>query len=104
MSQPSYRTILRYYWTQMRKLRWYFAMVFGGYAIGNILVGLVMPLWYRHIIDVLSIAQDPMLAWPILVRYLFYIGATIIAFNIALRFGDFAITRFESRTMKDLMD
>ncbi|OGN28818.1 MAG: hypothetical protein A3A33_03510 [Candidatus Yanofskybacteria bacterium RIFCSPLOWO2_01_FULL_49_25] len=104
MAQPSYRTIVRYYWMQMRKHRGYFAMVFVMYAIGVVFAGLITPLLYRHIIDVLAASPDPLQAWPTLVRLLIYVGATMIIYNAAYRLGDFAIVRFESKTMKDLMD
>ena len=104
MLQPSYKTILRYYWMQMRKHRGYFAMVFSMYAIGVVFAGLITPLWYRRIIDVLAASQDPLQTWPELVKLLTYIGITMIVYNTSYRLGDFAISRFESKTMKDLMD
>lgn len=102
--QVSYRTILRYYWTQMRKHRGYFALVFILYAIGVVFAGLITPLWYRRIIDVLAASHDPLQTWPVLVKLLTYIGITMVVYNTAYRLGDFAISRFESKTMKDLMD
>ena len=88
----------------MRKHRGYFAMVFSMYAIGVVFAGLITPLWYRRIIDVLAASQDPLQTWPELVKLLTYIGITMIVYNTSYRLGDFAISRFESKTMKDLMD
>lgn len=88
----------------MRKHRGLFALVFSMYAIGVVFAGLITPLWYRRIIDVLAASHDPLQTWPTLVKLLAYIGITMVVYNTAYRLGDFAISRFESKTMKDLMD
>ena len=104
MAQPSYRTILKYYWSQARKHRGYFALVFVGYGLGVIVADIINPLWYREIIDVVSSESGRASAWPRLITLLFYVGATMIVYNILYRIGDLAISRFQSKTMKDLAD
>ena len=102
--QPSYRTILKYYWSQARKHKGYFALVFIGYGVGIIFGSIIGPLLYRQVIDVVTIAENPQSAWPELVQLLILIGLNSIFFRTFFRFADVAASRFEARTMKDLMD
>lgn len=104
MAQPSYRTILRYYWMQARKHhRWMF-FVLVMYAIGVIFADILNPILYRNIIDLVSGATDRAATWPSILMYLGLLAGSMIIFQTAYRLGDFAIVRFEYKVMKDLVD
>ena len=104
MSRPSYRTILKYYWSQARKHQVLFIFSFIGYGIGVIFGNIAGPLLYRRIIDVVANHQNPQIAWPILVNLLILVAINSLIFRVSYRLGDVAISRFESKTMKNLVD
>ena len=102
MQPVSYRTILRYYWMQIRKHRGLFYLVFIMYAVGIVGDSVLLPLLIRRIIDIVTAAIDPPQAWPTLVRLIFLLGGLMIVSNIGFRVGDFAVSKFQSLTMRDL--
>ena len=90
---------------QASKHRTFGVLSLVGYAIGRIAADIINPLWYREIFDVITVnSVDPVAAWPIISRLFFVIVATVIIYNIAYRLGDVAIARFQSDTLKDLMN
>lgn len=104
MPSPSYRTILRYYWMQMRNHRGYFYLVFFAYAVGVVGDSVLLPLIIQRIIDIVSKTSDYSAAWTALLHLLTQLAVLMITYNIAFRVGDFATSRFQYRTMKDLVD
>ena len=104
MSQPSYRTILKYYWMQVRKHRGLFFGIFIFYGVGAALGDIINPIWYRHLIDVVSSSTDRTADWPKLIHLVLLIGGTMVIFNVAFRMGDYLINVFQSKTMKNLAD
>ena len=89
---------------QIRKNRGLFFGVFIAYGIGILLADMALPLWYRHIIDLVSSTTDRISIWPSLLHYLLFVAITMVAYNIFFRIGDYALSLFQARTMKNLAD
>ena len=79
-------------------------LVFFGYGFGILVADIINPLWYRRIVDVVSSATDRADAWNTILTLFGYVGITMVVYNILFRVGDYAISRFESVTMKNLSD
>ena len=102
MSQVSYKTILKYYWIQIRKHRGLFYAVFFLYGIGVTGDSVLLPLILRKIIDTVTTTAHPLEAWPGLMQLLMLLAALMVIYNIGFRTGDFTLTRFQSLTMRNL--
>lgn len=96
------RLILSYFLPQINKYRTFY-ICFVGYGIAYILGGIIKPLFYRDIIDVISSVEKDKAAVAENVIYLVkIIAVTILAQNIIHRLTDYAMTYSQSNIMKDL--
>lgn len=100
----NFRRIFHYIWPQMREHKLAFFLIFIGYATGVILNDIVMPLYFRDIIDLLSSggAKDVVFGQALHTAYI--IIGIIILYNIGFRSGDYANAYFQSNVMKKLYD
>lgn len=81
-----------------------FALVFIGYGGGITFGSILGPLLYRRVIDTVASAQYPEMVWDLLLRLLLLITINSLIQRISFRVGDVAVTKFQSKTMKLLMD
>ncbi len=89
---------------QVRKHRGLFYFVFLAYGIGTTGDSVFLPLIIRKIIDVVTTTAYPLEAWPMLMQLLVLLAVLMIIYNVGFRTGDFALTKFQSITMKNLAD
>lgn len=104
MQSVSYRTILRYYWMQIRKNRWLFVLPFIVYGIGTTLEDVIRPIVIRRIIDVISNSPQLSSSGSELVFLMIVMGVLMVLWKTLFRIGDFSVSNFQSRTMKNLSD
>lgn len=96
--------IFSYFWIAVRNYKWLFVGTFVFYGVGRILSGVLVPVYYQRIIDVISQTSDRMLASEALFQTFFMLIGVILVYNILYRVGDFVMTYFQIRTLKDLSD
>jgi len=79
--------------------------VFVFYGFGVIGSGIIAPLLYKSIIDIISAADGitASIERGVMLNVMF-IAITAIFYNIFYRIGDWAIANFETDVMKKLMD
>lgn len=98
----SARTIFKHYWTGARKHRWLAVVSFLAFGLAIGLSDILLPLLYRDIIDVVTSAPSPRLAAGEAFAVVWKIAGVIAVFNVLFRAADFAMIRFEARSMRDL--
>ena len=81
-----------------------FFLTFFGYGLGVFLDAAIKPYIYKKIVDVVTVVGATSVAWDQIVHYLLLLTGVIVAYIIAFRTGDFSVSYFESKVMKELYD
>lgn len=97
----SFWRIWRHFWLQARNYKVLFFGVFVGYGLGYIGASIVLPLYYKGVIDAIADSSSAEAAEPLMLAVL-GIGITAVVYNIFFRASDFAITRFTNDVYRDL--
>lgn len=95
------RVILSYFSPHIKEYRTFY-VVFIGYGIAFILGGIIKPLFYRDIIDVINSAENREAAAENVIYLVKVIAAILLAQNIIHRLTDYAMVFSQSNIMKDL--
>ncbi len=98
----SFKNIFSHYWQGAKDHKVLCILSFFVYGVAIVLSSIVLPLFYRDIIDVVTSVDSPDQAKDSLFAIIKLIAGTIIIANILFRIGDFVLIRFQSRTMRDL--
>lgn len=96
--------ILSYFWIVVQKYLWPFLGIFIFFGIARVLSTIVLPLYYKKLIDVISLSSDPTSVAPIVLTLFGFIAALLITYNLFYRVGDYIITYFQTAVMRDLSD
>ncbi|MDR3519296.1 MAG: ABC transporter ATP-binding protein [Candidatus Pacebacteria bacterium] len=100
----SFSRIFHYLWPHIKKHWLSFSLMLFAYAVGAVFDNILKPLVFKSIIDLFS---SGLARYIILnkVMYLFVVVSAIVVVQIAgYRAGDYAVSFFESKIMKELYD
>src|SRR3989344_7088420 len=97
--------VLKYVWPQIKKRQWIFYIILIFYSIRIFVDQIVIPLFFKRIIDVFSSSgfANPSVA-PILYNLVFIIIGTHIFLFIIARVTKFTVFKFEIEVIRDLRD
>src|SRR3989338_1056686 len=97
--------VLKYVWPQIKKRQWIFYIILIFYTIRIFVDQIVIPLFFKRIIDVFSSSgfANPSVA-PILYNLVFIIIGTHIFLFIIARVTKFTVFKFEIEVIRDLRD
>jgi ATP-binding cassette subfamily B protein len=100
-----FKGIFKYVWPQMRKYKIALISIFVLFGIRILVDGIIVPLYFKKIIDALSLGTG---GNSLIAEYLFKIVFILIALRLLLifvaRFCKFLIFNFEIKVTKDLRD
>ena len=94
--------ILSYFIPQVKKYKWSFLTAFIAYGIGFIGSSIIIPLFYREIIDVITSVEDRLSAAKDLIGLVVIIAGIVLFYNIAFRIADYALVFCQSNALKGL--
>lgn len=98
----NYKRIFYYYSISVKKHKWiFFAMLFV-YGLAVVLSNTIHPLIFKNIIDTIQGGSFLSVSKSDLLKLVFIFGANILVYNIFYRAGDFLISAFEARSMRDI--
>jgi ATP-binding cassette subfamily B protein len=93
---------MRSFAVSAKKQKLQFAGVLVSYTLATLGAGMVLPLIYKHIIDIVTQTGSRADATASLLGSIGLLAAVIVFYNLMYRAGDFLIAGAESRTMEDL--
>ncbi|OGI63653.1 hypothetical protein A2914_01725 [Candidatus Nomurabacteria bacterium RIFCSPLOWO2_01_FULL_41_21] len=99
---PSFRRIFKYYWFSIKKYQWIFYLMLFAYGTGAVLSNVINPIILKDIIDTISGSVPGVEASNRLFRLIFLFGSVIFLYQIVYRIGDYSITAFQSRAIRDI--
>src|SRR3989344_2820376 len=99
---PSFRRIFKYYWFSIKKYQWIFYLMLFAYGTGAVLSNVINPIILKDIIDTISGSVPGVEASNCLFRLIFLFGSVIFLYQIVYRIGDYSITAFQSRAIRDI--
>ena len=98
------KLIIKYYWPHLKRYKKSSLLVFFSYGLGVVGGGIITPLLYKRIIDIVSTAGNPALVGDALIRTVLFLGLVIFLYNSFYRFGDYALVYSQSHALKDIAD
>ena len=98
------KLIIKYYWPHLKRYKKSSLLVFFSYGLGVVGGGIITPLLYKRIIDIVSTAGHPALVGYALIRTVLFLGLVIFLYNSFYRFGDYALVYSQSHALKDIAD
>lgn len=102
--KTNFSRILHYIWPHVLRYRGSFSLSIFAFSLGIVFDNVLKPYLYKEIIDLLASGQGKDLILNRSLELLVLIGISIILLNVGYRLGDFAVSYFQSKTMKDLSD
>ncbi|MDP3735469.1 MAG: ABC transporter ATP-binding protein [bacterium] len=97
-----FRTIIHYYWLQMKKYRWSFFSALSFYATGTLISNGVTPVLYRRLIDAISSEPEKSAIAQTLFHLLFFVVIAAVASNIAYRLADYLLWKSQRKIIRAL--
>lgn len=96
------RVILSYFLPHIGRYKWTFYIPFIGFGISYILGGIVQPLFYREMIDVITTSGNNVASSEKIIRLIWMIAGIIILKNVIHRSTDFVYVYAQSKIIRDL--
>lgn len=96
------RLIISYFLPHIQKYKWTFYLVFVGYGISFVLGGIIKPLFYRDIIDVVTSAENRAAAADSVITLVIIVAGVAILQNVIHRLTDYAMVYSQSNIMREL--
>lgn len=100
----TYSRILSYIWPEAKKHKVSMSFIFIGYGIGIIFGNIIRPYIYKDIIDLFTSGISPDLMYGKALNLFLTFVVIVVIYNIGYRIGDFSVSIFESKVMKELYD
>ena len=95
----SIKKVFTWYWRTLPRYRWFYVGIFFSYGVGTISANIVMPVFFKNIIDLLtSVEPDLHLLWKLVAG----MGGLYAFFYFMYRVGDFLFAHVEIHATKDL--
>lgn len=101
----SFKKLLNFLWPLAKKYPFSFIWSYLGFGIGSALGQIVKPIFFKQIIDIITEAGTPSaeLVKPILTIVLFILILQLV-YNVFYRSGDYAISYFQSNTIREIQN
>ena len=100
----SLKKTFRYLAPHIWRYKWSGITLFLAYGLGYIIAQLVVPFFYREIIDAIVANPDPAVVKDTLPHIVILLAVTGIAYNLLYRVADWAYMYFEGRVYRDLQN
>jgi len=98
----SLKTIISYYWPHIIKYKKSFFSTFVFYGASMVIAGSITPLYYKKIIDVISLGGAIQNKETLLMSLFVKLALFILAYNIFFRTADFFMVFCQTRILRDL--
>lgn len=96
------KTIISYYWTHIVKYKKSFFLTFILYGVAIAIGGSVTPLYYKKIIDVISLSEVVQNKEVLLMSLFVKLALFILIYNVFFRTADFFMVFCQTRILRDL--
>lgn len=94
--------IFYYYWQQVRKYKWSFALTFLTYGAAVLISSILNPFLYAKIIDLISGSVPSEFLSAQLLHYVFLVAIAVVTYNSFFRAGDYSISYFQSNVIREI--
>jgi len=98
------KLILKYYWPHFKQYRKSTVFVLVFYALAVAGSGMVTPVLYKRIIDIVSGASNSNDVSTALINTVLILGGVLFLYNLCYRIADYAMTYSQSHMLKDAAD
>ena len=98
------KLIFKYYWPHLKKYKKSTVLVFASYALAVVGSGMVTPVLYKRIIDIVSGAGGSAAVSSALLNTVFFLGGALVLYNLFYRIADYAMVYSQSHMLKDVAD
>lgn len=100
----SIKTVLKYYWPHLKKYRKSTFLVLFSYAVAVVGSGMITPILYKRIIDVVSGSVPSAADSAILIHTVLWLGLVLFLYNLFFRMADYTLTHSQSHILKNISD
>ncbi len=104
--QIKWTKIFSYYYKYSKKYRVFFFLTLIGYGGGVVLTSALVPYIYKSIVDIIStpeiLSSDRVLLQTELFKYIFYVIGALLGTRLFFILGDYSITYFQNKVLRDL--
>ncbi|MDQ5950681.1 MAG: ATP-binding cassette, subfamily bacterial [Patescibacteria group bacterium] len=105
-AQIKWTKIFSYYYKYSKKYGVFFFLILLGYGVGVVLTSALVPYIYKSIVDIIStpeiLSGDRILLQAELFKYIFYVIGALIGTRLFFIIGDYSITYFQNKVLRDL--
>ncbi|MEK7503628.1 MAG: ABC transporter ATP-binding protein [Patescibacteria group bacterium] len=98
------KLIFKYYWPHLKKYKKSTFFIFLSYSLAVVGSGMVAPVLYKRIIDIISRAGNPADASAAIINTVMLLGVALLLYNLFYRMADFTMTYSQSHMLKDVAD
>lgn len=98
------RLIFKYYWPHLKKYKKSTGLIFVSYTLAIVGSGMVTPILYKRIIDIVSGAGNSSTVSAALINTVLFLGGVLLLYNLFYRIADYAMTYSQSHMLKDVAD
>lgn len=98
------KLIFKYYWPHLKKYKKSTFLVFASYSLAVAGSGMLAPILYKRIIDIVSGAGNPAAASAALINTVLLLGGVLLLYNFFYRIADYALTHSQSHMLKNIAD
>lgn len=98
------KLIFKYYWPHFKKYAKSNIFIFVSYGLAVVGSGIVAPILYKQIIDIVSSTDIPTTVSAMLIKTVLVLGLVLIFYNLFFRLADYAMTYAQSHMLKDVAD
>jgi len=98
------RPIFKYYWPHLKKYKKSTFLVFASYSLAVVGSGMVAPILYKRIMDIVSGAEKSAVISTALINTVLFLGGALLLYNLFYRIADYAMTHSQSHMLKNVAD
>ncbi|MDP3998304.1 MAG: ABC transporter ATP-binding protein [bacterium] len=98
------RLIFKYYWPHLKKYKKSTGLVFISYTFAVVGSGMMAPILYKRIIDIVSGSGNLADVSTTLINTVFFLGGVLLLYNLFYRIADYAMTHSQSHMLKNVAD
>ena len=98
------RIIFKYYLPHLKKYKKITSFVFASYSLAVVGSGMVAPILYKRIMDIVSGGGNSAEVSTALINTVLVLGGVLILYNLFYRIADYTMTHSQSHMLKDVAD
>ncbi|MFH1423335.1 MAG: ABC transporter ATP-binding protein [Candidatus Nealsonbacteria bacterium] len=98
------RLIFKYYLPHFKKYRKSTFLVFASYTFAVVGSGMVAPILYKRIMDIVSFGGNPAEISTALINTVLFLGGVLILYNLFYRIADYMMSYSQSHMLKNVAD